>query len=150
MYLFYMLYKWVLISTSNTLKVPLLFPPFFCLFIFCGLVFNLIPLSHSVKIGVLLGNFNPCWQVDSHGNCFFMGCVLVLPCLLLQTNLLFMSQIGSSSFESQKMDRPSISVTSPMSPGMLRDAPQFLSGQISVCKNILSLQPYHWNCSKAF
>lgn len=31
------------------------------------------------------------------------------------------------------MDRPSISVTSPMSPGMLRDAPQFLSGQISVC-----------------
>ncbi|XP_073488221.1 regulating synaptic membrane exocytosis protein 2 isoform X34 [Aquarana catesbeiana] len=38
---------------------------------------------------------------------------------------------SSSSFESQKMDRPSISVTSPMSPGMLRDAPQFLSGQIS-------------------
>ncbi|XP_068093916.1 regulating synaptic membrane exocytosis protein 2 isoform X45 [Hyperolius riggenbachi] len=39
---------------------------------------------------------------------------------------------SSSSFESQKMDRPSISVTSPMSPGMLRDAPQFLSGQISI------------------
>ncbi|XP_073535808.1 regulating synaptic membrane exocytosis protein 2 isoform X4 [Phyllobates terribilis] len=38
---------------------------------------------------------------------------------------------SSSSFESQKMDRPSISVTSPMSPGMLRDVPQFLSGQIS-------------------
>ncbi|XP_072266875.1 regulating synaptic membrane exocytosis protein 2 isoform X21 [Pyxicephalus adspersus] len=38
---------------------------------------------------------------------------------------------SSSSFESQKMDRPSISVTSPMSPGMLRDAPQFLSGQLS-------------------
>ncbi|KAM5313349.1 regulating synaptic membrane exocytosis protein 2 isoform 19-T19 [Glossophaga mutica] len=38
---------------------------------------------------------------------------------------------SSSSFESQKMDRPSISVTSPMSPGMLRDAPQFLSGQLA-------------------
>ncbi|XP_056300706.1 regulating synaptic membrane exocytosis protein 2 isoform X2 [Pseudoliparis swirei] len=39
---------------------------------------------------------------------------------------------SSSSFESQKMDRPSISITSPMSPSMLRDAPQYLSGQLSV------------------
>ncbi|XP_068382022.1 regulating synaptic membrane exocytosis protein 2 isoform X25 [Eschrichtius robustus] len=39
---------------------------------------------------------------------------------------------SSSSFESQKLDRPSISVTSPMSPGMLRDVPQFLSGQLSI------------------
>ncbi|XP_036989285.2 regulating synaptic membrane exocytosis protein 2 isoform X10 [Artibeus jamaicensis] len=39
---------------------------------------------------------------------------------------------SSSSFESQKMDRPSISVTSPMSPGRLRDAPQFLSGQLAI------------------
>ncbi|KAJ1193447.1 hypothetical protein NDU88_002745 [Pleurodeles waltl] len=39
---------------------------------------------------------------------------------------------SSSSFESQKPDRPSISVTSPMSPGMLRDVPQFLSGQLSI------------------
>ncbi|XP_053785778.1 regulating synaptic membrane exocytosis protein 2 isoform X14 [Desmodus rotundus] len=39
---------------------------------------------------------------------------------------------SSSSFESQKMDRPSISVTSPMSPGMLRDVPQFLSGQLAI------------------
>lgn len=46
---------------------------------------------------------------------------------------------GSSSFESQKMDRPSISVTSPMSPGMLRDVPQFLSGQLSVCKYFLNI-----------
>uniref|UniRef100_A0A8B9K1Z3 Regulating synaptic membrane exocytosis 2 n=1 Tax=Astyanax mexicanus TaxID=7994 RepID=A0A8B9K1Z3_ASTMX len=38
---------------------------------------------------------------------------------------------SSSSFESQKMG-PAISVTSPMSPGMLRDAPQYLSGQLSV------------------
>ncbi|XP_043544358.1 regulating synaptic membrane exocytosis protein 2 isoform X2 [Chiloscyllium plagiosum] len=38
---------------------------------------------------------------------------------------------SSSSFESQKMERTSISVTSPMSPGMLRDAPQFLPGQLS-------------------
>ncbi|XP_041931994.1 regulating synaptic membrane exocytosis protein 2 isoform X4 [Alosa sapidissima] len=37
---------------------------------------------------------------------------------------------SSSSFESQKMG-PAISVTSPMSPGMLRDAPQYLSGQLS-------------------
>ncbi|XP_022282352.1 regulating synaptic membrane exocytosis protein 2 isoform X43 [Canis lupus familiaris] len=39
---------------------------------------------------------------------------------------------SSSSFESQKMDRPSISITSPMSPGMLRDVPQYLSGQLSI------------------
>ncbi|XP_049629806.1 regulating synaptic membrane exocytosis protein 2 isoform X20 [Suncus etruscus] len=39
---------------------------------------------------------------------------------------------SSSSFESQKMDRPSISVTSPLSPGLLRDVPQFLSGQLSI------------------
>ncbi|XP_077052742.1 regulating synaptic membrane exocytosis protein 2 isoform X47 [Siphateles boraxobius] len=37
---------------------------------------------------------------------------------------------SSSSFESQKMG-PSISVTSPMSPGMHRDNPQYLSGQLS-------------------
>ncbi|XP_067282780.1 regulating synaptic membrane exocytosis protein 2 isoform X1 [Pseudorasbora parva] len=37
---------------------------------------------------------------------------------------------SSSSFESQKMG-PSISVTSPMSPGMHRDTPQYLSGQLS-------------------
>uniref|UniRef100_A0A8C9TNH4 Regulating synaptic membrane exocytosis 2 n=1 Tax=Scleropages formosus TaxID=113540 RepID=A0A8C9TNH4_SCLFO len=45
---------------------------------------------------------------------------------------------SSSSFESQKMERPSISVTSPMSPGLLRDAPQYLSGQLSV-----STRPKH-------
>ncbi|XP_048384646.2 regulating synaptic membrane exocytosis protein 2 isoform X7 [Stegostoma tigrinum] len=39
---------------------------------------------------------------------------------------------SSSSFESQKMERTSISVTCPMSPGMLRDAPQFLPGQLSI------------------
>ncbi|XP_039522372.1 regulating synaptic membrane exocytosis protein 1-like isoform X7 [Pimephales promelas] len=39
---------------------------------------------------------------------------------------------GSSSFESQKMERPSISVLSPSSPRGLRDAPQLLPGQLSV------------------
>uniref|UniRef100_A0A3Q2ZY96 Regulating synaptic membrane exocytosis 1 n=1 Tax=Kryptolebias marmoratus TaxID=37003 RepID=A0A3Q2ZY96_KRYMA len=39
---------------------------------------------------------------------------------------------GSSSFESQKMDRPSISVMSPTSPGTLRDLPLELPGQLSV------------------
>ncbi|XP_047200284.1 regulating synaptic membrane exocytosis protein 1 isoform X16 [Hippoglossus stenolepis] len=39
---------------------------------------------------------------------------------------------GSSSFESQKMDRPSISVMSPTSPGTLRDLPMVLPGQLSV------------------
>ncbi|XP_062400225.1 regulating synaptic membrane exocytosis protein 1 isoform X2 [Sardina pilchardus] len=39
---------------------------------------------------------------------------------------------GSSSFESQKMERPSISVMSPTSPGMLRDLPLVLPGQLSV------------------
>ncbi|TNM85559.1 hypothetical protein fugu_007830 [Takifugu bimaculatus] len=39
---------------------------------------------------------------------------------------------GSSSFESQKMDRPSISVMSPTSPGALRELPLLLPGQLSV------------------
>ncbi|XP_029926476.1 regulating synaptic membrane exocytosis protein 1 isoform X5 [Myripristis murdjan] len=39
---------------------------------------------------------------------------------------------SSSSFESPKMERPSISVLSPSSPGMLRDAPQLMPGQLSV------------------
>ncbi|XP_069030883.1 regulating synaptic membrane exocytosis protein 1 isoform X2 [Embiotoca jacksoni] len=39
---------------------------------------------------------------------------------------------GSSSFESQKMERPSLNVLSPSSPGMLQDAPQLLPGQLSV------------------
>uniref|UniRef100_A0AAR2KL79 Regulating synaptic membrane exocytosis 2 n=1 Tax=Pygocentrus nattereri TaxID=42514 RepID=A0AAR2KL79_PYGNA len=55
---------------------------------------------------------------------------------------------SSSSFESQKMG-PSISVTSPMSPGMLRDAPQYLSGQLSVSSQhanpaVLSLKVKLW------
>ncbi|XP_061763523.1 regulating synaptic membrane exocytosis protein 1 isoform X25 [Nerophis ophidion] len=39
---------------------------------------------------------------------------------------------GSSSFESQKMERPSISVMSPTSPGTLRELPLELCGQLSV------------------
>ncbi|XP_023818995.1 regulating synaptic membrane exocytosis protein 1 isoform X20 [Oryzias latipes] len=39
---------------------------------------------------------------------------------------------GSSSFESQKMERPSLNVLSPSSPGMLQDAPQFMPGRLSV------------------
>ncbi|XP_063064928.1 regulating synaptic membrane exocytosis protein 1 [Engraulis encrasicolus] len=39
---------------------------------------------------------------------------------------------GSSSFESQKMERPSISVMSPTSPGMRRELPIILPGQLSV------------------
>ncbi|XP_042075533.1 regulating synaptic membrane exocytosis protein 1 isoform X29 [Haplochromis burtoni] len=39
---------------------------------------------------------------------------------------------SSSSFESQKMDRPSISVMSPTSPSTLRDLPLVLPGQLSV------------------
>ncbi|XP_029306295.1 regulating synaptic membrane exocytosis protein 2 isoform X32 [Cottoperca gobio] len=39
---------------------------------------------------------------------------------------------SSSSFESQKMDRPSLNVLSPSSPGMLQDAPQLMPGQLSV------------------
>ncbi|XP_044277601.1 regulating synaptic membrane exocytosis protein 1 isoform X14 [Varanus komodoensis] len=39
---------------------------------------------------------------------------------------------SSSSFESQKMEWPSISVISPTSPGALKDAPQVLPGQLSV------------------
>ncbi|XP_072559387.1 regulating synaptic membrane exocytosis protein 1-like isoform X7 [Paramormyrops kingsleyae] len=39
---------------------------------------------------------------------------------------------SSSSFESQKMDRPFISIISPTSPGTLRDIPQLLPGQLSV------------------
>ncbi|XP_050932621.1 LOW QUALITY PROTEIN: regulating synaptic membrane exocytosis protein 1-like [Lates calcarifer] len=39
---------------------------------------------------------------------------------------------GSSSFESQKTERPSLNVLSPSSPGMLQDAPQLMPGQLSV------------------
>uniref|UniRef100_A0A3P8PW87 Regulating synaptic membrane exocytosis 1a n=1 Tax=Astatotilapia calliptera TaxID=8154 RepID=A0A3P8PW87_ASTCA len=39
---------------------------------------------------------------------------------------------SSSSFESQKMERPSLNVLSPSSPGMLRDAPQLMPGRLSV------------------
>uniref|UniRef100_A0A8D3CVY5 Regulating synaptic membrane exocytosis 1 n=1 Tax=Scophthalmus maximus TaxID=52904 RepID=A0A8D3CVY5_SCOMX len=39
---------------------------------------------------------------------------------------------SSSSFESQKMERPSLNVLSPSSPGMLQDAPQLMPGQLSV------------------
>ncbi|XP_067465479.1 regulating synaptic membrane exocytosis protein 1-like isoform X8 [Thunnus thynnus] len=39
---------------------------------------------------------------------------------------------GSSSFESQKMERPTLNVLSPSSPGMLQDAPQLMPGQLSV------------------
>ncbi|XP_051939792.1 regulating synaptic membrane exocytosis protein 1 isoform X3 [Hippocampus zosterae] len=39
---------------------------------------------------------------------------------------------GSSSFESQKMERPTISVMSPTSPGTLRELPLVLPGQLSV------------------
>ncbi|XP_029608641.1 regulating synaptic membrane exocytosis protein 1 isoform X12 [Salmo trutta] len=39
---------------------------------------------------------------------------------------------GSSSFESQKMERPSISVMSPTSPSTLRDHPQQMPGQLAV------------------
>ncbi|XP_071014083.1 regulating synaptic membrane exocytosis protein 1-like [Oncorhynchus clarkii lewisi] len=39
---------------------------------------------------------------------------------------------GSSSFESQKMERPSISVMSPTSPSTHRDHPQLMPGQLAV------------------
>ncbi|GAB5571656.1 regulating synaptic membrane exocytosis protein 1 isoform X14 [Prionailurus iriomotensis] len=45
---------------------------------------------------------------------------------------IFHLESSSSSFESQKMERPSISVISPTSPGALKDAPQVLPGQLSV------------------
>uniref|UniRef100_A0A3Q2XLS7 Regulating synaptic membrane exocytosis 1 n=1 Tax=Hippocampus comes TaxID=109280 RepID=A0A3Q2XLS7_HIPCM len=39
---------------------------------------------------------------------------------------------GSSSFESQKMERPSINLLSPTSPRMILDAPQLMPGKLSV------------------
>ncbi|XP_025753204.1 regulating synaptic membrane exocytosis protein 1 isoform X9 [Oreochromis niloticus] len=39
---------------------------------------------------------------------------------------------SSSSFESQKMERPSLNVLSPSSPGMLQDAPQLMPGRLSL------------------
>ncbi|XP_065154805.1 regulating synaptic membrane exocytosis protein 2 isoform X10 [Paramisgurnus dabryanus] len=50
---------------------------------------------------------------------------------------------SSSSFESQKMDRPSISITSPMSPGVLRDAPQYLSGQLTSQSLSRRIEPFN-------
>ncbi|MGH0124076.1 UNVERIFIED_CONTAM: hypothetical protein FKN15_034484 [Acipenser sinensis] len=49
---------------------------------------------------------------------------------------------SSSSFESQKMERPSISVISPTSPGNLKDAPQVLPGQLStMCESHFFVSP---------
>ncbi|XP_061645633.1 regulating synaptic membrane exocytosis protein 1-like isoform X3 [Phyllopteryx taeniolatus] len=39
---------------------------------------------------------------------------------------------GSSSFESQKMERPSVNLLSPSSPRMILDAPQLMPGKLSV------------------
>ncbi|TKS85210.1 Regulating synaptic membrane exocytosis protein 1 [Collichthys lucidus] len=47
-----------------------------------------------------------------------------------QVELVVSRPIGS--FESQKMERPSLNVLSPSSPGMLQDAPQLMPGQLSV------------------
>ena len=49
---------------------------------------------------------------------------------MLLSSVVFIA--GSSSFESQKMERPSLNVLSPSSPGMLQDAPQLMPGQLSV------------------
>ncbi|XP_035309075.1 regulating synaptic membrane exocytosis protein 1 isoform X43 [Cricetulus griseus] len=51
---------------------------------------------------------------------------------------------SSSSFESQKMERPSISVISPTSPGALKDAPQVLPGQLSVCTFLYTVNVKLW------
>ncbi|KAJ8014104.1 hypothetical protein DPEC_G00036790 [Dallia pectoralis] len=48
---------------------------------------------------------------------------------------------GSSSFESQKMERPSISVMSPTSPP--RDNPQLMPGQLTVLPGQLSVKLWH-------
>ncbi|XP_039994844.1 regulating synaptic membrane exocytosis protein 1-like [Xiphias gladius] len=50
---------------------------------------------------------------------------------------------GSSSFESQKMERPSLNVLSPSSPGMLQDAPQLMPGQLSVSVCTLSVKLWY-------
>lgn len=49
-----------------------------------------------------------------------------------QISSTFVFIAGSSSFESQKMERPSLNVLSPSSPGMLQDAPQLMPGKLSV------------------
>ncbi|KAJ8776940.1 hypothetical protein J1605_014958, partial [Eschrichtius robustus] len=54
---------------------------------------------------------------------------------------------SSSSFESQKMERPSISVISPTSPGALKDAPQVLPGQLSVCVFVNIVPCQHKYCT---
>ncbi|XP_016338864.1 regulating synaptic membrane exocytosis protein 2 isoform X4 [Sinocyclocheilus anshuiensis] len=50
---------------------------------------------------------------------------------------------SSSSFESQKMERPSISITSPMSHGVLRDGPQYLSGQLTSQSLSRRIEPFN-------
>ncbi|XP_041723028.1 regulating synaptic membrane exocytosis protein 2 isoform X2 [Coregonus clupeaformis] len=50
---------------------------------------------------------------------------------------------GSSSFESQKMERPSISVMSPTSPSTLRDNPQLMPGQLAVLPGQLSVKLWY-------
>ncbi|XP_041737978.2 regulating synaptic membrane exocytosis protein 1 isoform X1 [Coregonus clupeaformis] len=50
---------------------------------------------------------------------------------------------GSSSFESQKMEQPSISVMSPTSPSTLRDNPQLMPGQLTVLPGQLSVKLWY-------
>ncbi|XP_042179908.1 regulating synaptic membrane exocytosis protein 1-like isoform X12 [Oncorhynchus tshawytscha] len=49
---------------------------------------------------------------------------------------------GSSSFESQKMEQPSISVMSPTSPSALRD-PQLMPGQLTILPGQLSVKLWY-------
>ncbi|XP_055781088.1 regulating synaptic membrane exocytosis protein 1-like isoform X9 [Salvelinus fontinalis] len=50
---------------------------------------------------------------------------------------------GSSSFESQKMEQPTISVMSPTSPSALRDNPQLMPGQLTVLPGQLSVKMWY-------
>uniref|UniRef100_A0A4W5K3M1 Regulating synaptic membrane exocytosis 1 n=1 Tax=Hucho hucho TaxID=62062 RepID=A0A4W5K3M1_9TELE len=50
---------------------------------------------------------------------------------------------GSSSFESQKMEQPSISVMSPTSPSALRDNTQLIPGQLTVLPGQLSVKLWY-------
>ncbi|XP_071249264.1 regulating synaptic membrane exocytosis protein 1-like isoform X9 [Salvelinus alpinus] len=50
---------------------------------------------------------------------------------------------GSSSFESQKMEQPTISVMSPTSPSALRDNPQLMPGQLTVLPGQLSVKLWY-------
>lgn len=109
---------------------------------FCYVVLWLF-LSHR-DIPRIPESSHPPLESSKNSLKFYLDVLYIFPSNLLVVNYTWLTlcqTAGSSSFESQKMDRPSISVMSPTSPGALRDLPLVLPGQLSVSATLARNQP---------